>query len=302
MFIKLTRKKSLNYLILTSSLVLTSSTGFAMSAAEIMEKVDTQQRETNDSTYSKNRLSTCKFAIKEKRPICTEKPRLKVIETTQKQYGPEKKDGKSVSIVLEPANEKGIGMLTYSYDDEDKDTESWLYLSALGKVKRMVSGGKEEQEPVAFFGSEFTTEDMENGKIDEYTHKIIKEGKYGKFDVWIIESIPNEKRLKKTRYSKTLTWVDKEKFVMVKTQNYDKRGNVWKKIYAKNFLPSNGNWKAQETTIMNVKDKRLSTIQTDQIAINVEIDEEFLGQRTLTDFAFREKNLGELRTTAVDIQ
>ena len=28
-------------------------------------------------------------------------------------------------------------MLTYQYDDPGRDTESWLYLSALGKVKRM---------------------------------------------------------------------------------------------------------------------------------------------------------------------
>jgi len=287
---------------LATTFLLFSSFGFAQSAAEIMEKVDRMQRETNDSSFTKSRLSTCKYTTQNNSPICTEKPRLKVIETVQKYYGPDKKDGKSISIVLEPASEKGIGMLTYSYDDDEKDTESWLYLSALGKVKRMVSGGKEDQEPVAFFGSEFTTEDMENGKTDEYTHRIVQEGKYGEYEVWVIEAVPNEQRLKKTRYSKSLTWIDKEKMVVLKSQNYDKRGNVWKIIYSKNFLPSGGNWKAQETTIMNVKDGRLSTIQTDEVAANAKINEEFLTERTLTDFAFREKNLSELRTTAVKIQ
>lgn len=289
-------------IIALSGLFILSTNGFAQTPQEIMDKVDHQQRIANDSTFSKSRLSSCAFAIKDNSPVCTEQPRIKVIETVQKFYGTEKKDGKSVSIVLEPASEKGIGMLTYSYDDENKDTESWLYLSALGKVKRMVSGGKDEQEPVAFFGSEFTTEDMENGKTDEYDYKIVQEGKYGEYNVWIIESLPKEARLKKTRYSKSLTWVDKEKFVVVKNQNYDKHGNVWKKMYSKNFLPSNGIWKAQETTIMNVKDNRLSTIQTDQIAVNATIDETFLTQRTLTDFAFREKNLGELRKSAINIQ
>jgi hypothetical protein len=294
--------KKIQAIFITSLIILFCLPVHAQTAKEIMDKVDAQQRKANDSTYSRSRLSSCKFSTKDKRPVCIEKPRLKEIETTQKYYGPENKDGKSISIVLEPASEKGIGMLTYSYDDEEKDTESWLYLSALGKVKRLVSGGKEEQEPVAFFGSEFTTEDMESGKMDEYSFRIVQEGKYGAYDVWIIEAIPNEERLKKTRYSKSLTWVDKEKLVTLKTQNYDKRGNVWKKIYSKNFLPSNGIWKAQETTIMNVKEGRLSTIQTDQIAINVEIDEAFLTQRTLTDFAFREKNLAQLRETAVDTQ
>jgi outer membrane lipoprotein-sorting protein len=292
-----------SFTLLFSVLFLLSPFAFAQdNPAEIMEKVDRQQRDANDSTFSKSRLSTCKFSIKEKKPICIEQPRKKVIETVQKQYGAEKKDGKSISIVLEPASEKGIGMLTYSYDDEDKDTESWLYLSALGKVKRMVSGGKEEQEPVAFFGSEFTTEDMENGKTDEYSYKIVKEGKYGKSQVWVIEAIPSEKRLKKTRYSKSLTWIDKEKLVVLKTQTYDKRGAVWKKIYSKNFVQTRGIWKALETTVMNVKDNRMSTIFTDEIAVDAPIKEEFLTQRPLTDFAFRESNLGKLRKGSVKTQ
>lgn len=298
--------KTLGKIFTTTSFLLSllslSTLSFADDPAAIMEKVDRMQRDTNDNSFTKNRLSTCKYALQNNSPVCTEKPRLKVIETVQKYYGPDKKDGKSISIVLEPASEKGIGMLTYSYDDDAKDTESWLYLSALGKVKRMVSGGKEEQEPVAFFGSEFTTEDMENGKTDEYTYRIAQEGKYGAYDVWVIEAIPNEQRLKKTRYSKSLTWIDKEKMVVLKSQNYDKRGAVWKVIYSKNFLPSGGNWKAQETTIMNVKDGRMSTIQTDSVAGSAKINEEFLTERTLTDFAFREKNLADLRTNAVKIQ
>ncbi len=296
-------KKFVSHMLVTSSLIFSSTSLFAeMSAAEIMEKVDRMQREANDSTLSKSQLSSCNFVTQNNRPVCSDRPRVKVIESVSKQYGAEKKDGKNISFVLEPASEKGIGMLTYSYDDEDKDTESWLYLSALGKVKRMVSGGKEEQEPVAFFGSEFTTEDMENGKIDEFTHKIVQEGKYGTSEVWVIESIPTEKRLKKTRYSKSLSWVDKEKMVVVRTQNYDKRGTLWKRIDSKNFIPYDGAWKALEISVMNVKDNRMSSIFTEEIAVKVNVNEEFLTQRPLTDFAFREKNLEELRKTSVKTQ
>lgn len=289
----------MKYLPLILGLICISSFTYAQSAREIMDIVDTKQREANDSTFSKVSLSTCKFAVKDGRPVCSEMPRQKVIETVQKNYGKDGKDTKSISIVLEPASEKGIGMLTYSYGDEDKDTESWLYLSALGKVKRMVSGGKEEQEPVAFFGSEFTTEDMENGKTDEYTYKILQEGDYNGSKVWVIESVPKERRLKKTRYSKTLVWIDQDKMVVLKTQYYDKRGNLAKKMYSKNFVQTKGIWKALETTMINVKDMRLSTIVNDEIAVDVNVNEEFLTQRPLTDFAFREANLKELRKGSV---
>lgn len=289
----------MKYIPLLFVLSIFSSFASAQSAKEIMETVDRQQRKANDRTFTKVSLSTCKFAVKNGRPVCSEMPRQKIIETVQKNYGDDGKDSKSISIVLEPASEKGIGMLTYSYGNDEKDTESWLYLSALGKVKRMVSGGKEEQEPVAFFGSEFTTEDMENGKTDEYTYTILEEGNYSGTKVWVIESVPSEKRLKKTRYSKSIAWIDQEKMVVLKTQSYDKRGDLAKKMMSSNFVDSNGIWKALETTMYNMKDNRMSAIINNEIAPDVNVNEEFLTQRSLTDFAFREANLSELRKGSI---
>ncbi|WP_156498243.1 outer membrane lipoprotein-sorting protein, partial [Oleiphilus sp. HI0043] len=168
----------------------------ANEAKSIMEKVDVVQRETADMNLSLSTLSSCPFQIKSKKVSCTESKRIKRFESYSIQAGVNKKDSKAISIILEPAREKGVGMLTYSYEDDSRDTESWLYLSALGKVKRMVSGSSDDQEPVAFFGSEFTTEDMESGKTDEYDYKILQEGKYGQTQVWVIEAKPKPVRLR----------------------------------------------------------------------------------------------------------
>lgn len=266
-----------------------------MSAREIMEKVDRQQRDVSDSTLSKSRLSSCQFAVKNKQVSCTETPRIKVMESVSKQLGEAKKDSQSISIILEPASEKGIGMLTYSYDDDSKDTESWLYLSALGKVKRMASGTGEDQEPVSLFGSEFTTEDMESGKTDEYSYKILQEGKYSGRQVWVIEATPLPVRLKKTNYSRLLLWIDQERLIALKVQSYDKRKALHKRMMFKDIEKINGFWMARDVTIYNMKSQRLSNMKTDQISMNVEVDPNFLTQRTLTDFAYREKELSALR-------
>lgn len=266
-----------------------------MDARAIMEKMDQQQRDSSDSVLSKSKLSSCQFAKAQKGIACVDKPRVKVMESVSLQTGQNKKDSKGVSILLEPASERGIGMLTYSYDDETRDTESWLYLSALGRVKRMASGTGEDQEPVSLFGSEFTTEDMENGKTDEYDYKILKEGPYGKHHVWVVESLPKPKRLKKTKYSKVFIWVDKERFIPLKIQTFDKRGKPYKRSTFKRFEKINDLWVSRDVTIMNLKTKRLSRMQTSEIAMGVEIHDEFLTQRTLTDFAYREKELNQLR-------
>jgi len=266
-----------------------------VSARDIMNKVDRQQREAADRVLSKSRLSSCPYVIKNKKVVCTQNPRVRVMESVSRQLGKEKKDSQAISIILEPASERGVGMLTYSYDDMLKDTESWLYLSALGKVKRMASGTGEDQEPVSLFGSEFTTEDMESGKTDEYDYKILQEGAYSGANVWVIEALPKPVRLKKTNYSRILIWVDQARFIALKVQAYDKHGSLHKRTVFKQFEKFNDVWIARDLTVYNLKIKRLSKMKTEQLTMNIEIEEGFLTQRSLTDFAYREKILDALR-------
>lgn len=267
----------------------------SLSARQIVDKADELQRQVADSTLTKSRLSSCKFGTRNNKLTCVENPRVKVLESVSVQTGQHKKDAQSISILLEPASERGIGMLTYSYDDEARDTESWLYLSALGRVKRMASGTGEDREPVSLFGSEFTTEDMETGKTDEYTYQILQEGPYQQRQVWVIEARPKPVRLRKTNYSKLLFWIDKERFLTIKIQTYDKRERLSKRILFKGIEQVNGLWLARDVTVINLQTQRLSNMKTDELAMGVEIHPDFLTQRTLSDFAYREKELSKLR-------
>lgn len=268
---------------------------YANQADEIMQKVDSLQREISNMSLSLSRLSSCDFAVKNKQVVCTEEPRVKVIESVTKQLGEQLKDSQSISIILEPAREKGIGMLTYTYDDSQRDTESWLYLSALGKVKRMASGSGEDQEPVSLFGSEFTTEDMETGKTDEYEYKILQEGEYQGSQVWVIDATPKAIRLKKTHYSKLILWIDQVRFIALKVQSYDRYNKLYKRIIFQDIEKIANHWLAKDVTVYNMKINRLSRMMTEKIALNVPVQDEFLTQRSLMDFAFREQNLESLR-------
>lgn len=115
-----------------------------MTGLKIMELVEENQRATSDSAFNRMQLSTCRFGIKESRITCAERPRIKSLESVGKNFGDDGKDTKSVTIVLEPAAERGVGMLSYAYDDTQRVNETWLYLSALGRVKRIASGNSDD--------------------------------------------------------------------------------------------------------------------------------------------------------------
>jgi hypothetical protein len=226
---------------------------------------------------------------------CTENPRIKVLESVQKDYGANKKDSRSIAIVLEPISDKGIGMLTYEYDASGKDNDVWLYLSALGKVKRIISSSEDSDESGSFFGTEFSIEDIESRKIGDYTYKILEQATYAERPVWLIESIPKPERARKTRYGKFISWVDKERYILLKEELYNRNGKLYKQVTMGNIERIDNVWVARKVTMNNLSTRRATIMDLVSVAFNMEVSDEFLTQRTLTDFAFRERNLAKLR-------
>ena len=264
---------------------------------EIMKRSDDALRSTNDSSFNRMQLSSCKFGVTQGRITCAERARVRSLESVAKNYGPELKDTKSVTITLEPAAERGIGMLSFAYDDSERDNETWLYLSALGRVKRIAAGNSEEEtEPASLFGSEFTTEDTDTGKLEEYTINLLGEMTQAGRDVWQIEMIPNAERARKTRYSRTVHYIDKERFVALRSEMYDQYEREVKRLMASRVELVIDIWMDRSLTMMNLVTNRLSNMAFVEIYTDLNIEDEFLTQRTLTDAAYRETELEKLRS------
>ena len=262
----------------------------------IMQAMEDTQRSTNDSSFTTLKLSSCKFGVNKGRIACAERPRVKVLESVAINHGKDNKDTKSVSITLEPAAERGIGMLTYGYDEAGRNNQTWLYLSALGRVKRIAGGDSDEEtEPASIFGSEFTTEDTDTGKLDDYTFNVPEETTQSGRKVWKVEARPKAERAKKSRYSRTVHYIDQERYVVLRSEMYDKYGKEIKRLMASRVELVNDNWLARSVTMMNLVSNRLSNMAFVEIYIDLDISDAFLSQRTLTDTAYRETGLKQLR-------
>ena len=271
-----------------------------LSAREIMEKVDEESRKSTESAFTRMKLTTCKYGKRDGKVKCAEKARVKLVESAQINTGENNKDSKSIAIILEPASEKGIGMLSYSYDDSDRDNETWLYLSALGKVKRISvrNSDDEETESASIFGTEMTTEDQETGKLDDYTYELLDQGTFRGREVVVIESTPKPHRLSKSSYGKTQSWIDTERFISLKVQMFDKYNNAIKKLEVGKVEKINNVWMGRSLTFFNTVSNRLTNMKLEAINFDMDINEDFLTQRALTDQAFREKYLKDLRKQA----
>ncbi|PCK08200.1 MAG: outer membrane lipoprotein-sorting protein [Alteromonadaceae bacterium] len=263
------------------------------SARDIMQRL--LDRNDGTSQVSQQKLTSCRYKIKNKKRSCAEKPRIKRIESVRRDYGNTEKDKRSVSILLDPPGERGISFLQYDYEDRNKDADQWMYLSALGKVKRIVSGSEDEPKKGSFFGSEFGYEDLEQRHIDDSTYTLLKEVLYRGRDCWVIEVLPTPERARKSNYRKTINWIDKERNLVLKSLMHNRQGKREKRFTQGNIKQIDGIWVAMSLTIDNLLTQRMSNFKLEKVSFNQDIEEDFLSLRTLNDGAFRESRLKKYR-------
>ena len=151
--------------------------------------------------------------------------RVREIKQFGKDYG---KEEKSIMFFISPADVRNTSFMNWSYDAEGKDDDQWIYLPALKKVKRISSDSKSDY----FMGSDFTYDDLGDRHPSEDTHKLIREEKLDGEDCYVVESVSKEEDY---MYSKTLTWVIKDKWIGLKKEFYDEDGDHLKTLSVGKF-------------------------------------------------------------------
>ncbi|MCK5241508.1 outer membrane lipoprotein-sorting protein [bacterium] len=148
-----------------------------------------------------------------------------------KMYSKQTKQGtNSFAEFLSPADVKGTKFLTIGNKQGDDDQRLWL--PDLGKVRKIASAGKSGK----FMGSDFTYYDMENHSFSDYTYTLLgeeeckytKDGVKAKRTCWKMASVPVDKD---APYSQVLLWISQEDYFVYKTEMYNKKKAVEKRIY-----------------------------------------------------------------------
>ena len=281
-------------LVLFAALFLAAPTAaLAQDAREIMIKVDDATNHSYSSSARRVKFSTCRYNVAGGKLSCAEKPRVVIFESfgkSRRPAGRRDNDSKSLDVIIQPVSDKNTAMLSWGYAEDDKATDFWIYLPVLSKVKRIVSvadGG----ESGAVFGSEVTAEDAEVKKVRDYTYKLLGEDTYRGRPVWKIESIPTANRSKRSFYGRIVSFIDKERFIVMKQDLYDRSGRHHKQFTVLNVTRIGKAWLATNAAMNNLTKRRITTWEQSDIVLNVDIDEEFLSQRSLTDFAYRERQM-----------
>ena len=241
---------------------------FALTGYEIMQKVD--QRKVGD--YSKS--NSTMILIDEDG---NQRERKLVTFSS-------KKDGirKSLMFFDSPADMKGTGFLSYNYDDPTKDTDQWLYLPALSKVKRIASGDRGG----SFLGSDFNYSDLTGFELEDYDFNVVEEEKVEKYETYKIDALPKSEPItQKYGYRKATLWVVKDIWIMIKAQNYLLKEGETKRMIGKDLKQIDGVWTLQSTKMTTYQGKKAhhSTIMlANDTQYNVSINDDIFTERQLS--------------------
>ena len=269
----------------------------AQDALEIMTKVDDATNHSYSSSVREIKYSTCRYNIRGGKLSCAEKPRIVMIESFSKTRRPPGKrdlDFKALDVIIQPVSDKNTAMLSWGYAEEEKASDFWIYLPVLSKVKRIVSVA-DSGESGAVFGSELSAEDADVRKLGDYTYKMLGEETYRGRPVWKIEMNPTASRLKRSFYGRIVAYVDKERFIVLKEDLYDRTGRHYKQYTVQDVKQFGKVWLVTDAAMNNLTKRRITTWDHPRLVLNVDIDEEFLTERSLTDFAYRERNMQQYR-------
>ena len=252
------------YILLGALTLSTTVAAAELTAFEVMQRADDRyDGDTVRSAYT--------MVLIDRR----DRQRTRNLNIYSKDYGD---DTRTLSQFDSPVDIRGTSYLNFDWDDPDRDDDSWLYLPALQRVKRIASSDTSD----SFLGSDFTYADINGIEIDWFDFRFVNESEaIDGVDAWVIEATPKpefkEKAEDATGYSKLQSWIRKDNFVQIRGQAWELRGNRIKYFTSSDISEIDGIWtvgRLQAVTTRNGRREHSSVLQLNEVSYNENVDDE----------------------------
>ena len=238
------------------TILMISSTALAIDGEEIISKVD-------ETLESETRKSEIQMTIINE----NDQKRDRTIEIYSKG------EGKGLIEFLAPADVEGTTFLTLEKEEEEN---MWLYLPAVGNVRKIASHMKSGN----FMGTDFSYNDISmlggSNYKNDYQSTLKEEVEYEGKTCYLLESNPSKEDI---QYSKMKMWVNKENFMPLKLEFYDNEGKLLKVMTNKNIEQINGHLTPQKITMKNVQQETQTVLTLNSVEYNVEIPDRIFTTR-----------------------
>ena len=245
--------------ILITLVLMLANALFSQTGYDIMKKAD-------EVAEPKTSSSTATLTIHSKKGS----DRIREVIMMSKDYGDV---SKQVIAFTTPKDVAGTAYLMFDYDDDDKDSDNWLYLPAMKKTRRIASSGSESEG--SFMGTDFTYQDMGDRSLNKYEYNLLGEDNIDGVACYKVECISKAHTEKDPRY---ITYIGKSDYIMRKCEFYDRQDTLHRVLTCTEFTTIKGFTTAQKMKKENVQTGTWSLIETK----NIKYDDEDIDDSLFT--------------------
>jgi hypothetical protein len=185
---------------------------------------------------------------------------------------------KTLVRFLYPNDIKNTGLLVWEH--ADAGDERFLFLPALGRVRRIA--GEEKQE--SFAGSDLSYEDIGGRDMADYTYTFADENAAwtapdgSRHSAWALESRAKEPD---ADFPRSVSLVPKDRFIIVHADIFNPRNERAKVFDAKQLQRVDGIWTVLDLVVSNERQHTRTELTTTSIRYNVGLTENDFSRRQL---------------------
>ena len=164
-----------------------------------------------------------------------------------------------------PNDIRGTGLLVWEHPGEDD--ERFLYLPALGRVRRIAGAEKQE----SFAGSDLSYEDIGGRDLAEYSYAFADPGATWTapdgtaHPAWALESKAKDPG---ARYPRSVSLVLKDRFIIVHSEIFNRRNEREKVFAVRRMERVEGIWTVMDLGVANEREKTRTELLTTSVDYN----------------------------------
>ena len=174
---------------------------------------------------------------------------------------------KSLITFSAPKEVAGVAYLSFEYDSTKpgaKESENWLYMPAMKKVRR-ISGSSRQDD---FMGSDFTYEDIGDRGLNKDNFTLAGQETAQGADYWKIDCAAKDSGEKIPR---RVLWIRKDNYLLQKAQLFDQRGELQRELVCSDISKVDGIWTIHKMVMTNVQTGHSSTMQMKSVKYNIDL-------------------------------
>lgn len=186
-------------------------------------------------------------------------------------------NGKVLVRFQAPPDLKGIGLLTVENGAGD---EQWIYMPSARKTKRLAGVSRSE----SFMQSDFSHYDIRTEALNDHEYENAGVEKVDGHDCFkVVAKSKSDEVAERSGYARRVVFVDKARWVILKIDYFDRKGEALKSLGAGGWHEVSGFWRPETLVMENARDGTKTTVVFSKPSrkINQGIDDAVFSKRAL---------------------